>query len=98
MELQFTGEVIEWRGPAPFVFVAVTPEIGSQIKALSKHLTYGWGCIPVQAKIGDAEFTTSLIPRAGNYLVPVKLVAQREAGLGIGDWVQVRLVLNDSRC
>ena len=30
MEWTFTGEVIEWRGPAPYLFVAMTPEaIGS---------------------------------------------------------------------
>ena len=26
MEWTFTGEVIEWRGPAPYLFVAMTPE------------------------------------------------------------------------
>jgi hypothetical protein len=25
MEWTFTGEVIEWRGPAPYLFVAMTP-------------------------------------------------------------------------
>jgi hypothetical protein len=26
MEWTFTGEVIEWRGPAPYLFVAMAPE------------------------------------------------------------------------
>jgi hypothetical protein len=26
VEWTFTGEVIEWRGPAPYFFVAMTPE------------------------------------------------------------------------
>nr|WP_231979638.1 DUF1905 domain-containing protein [Tessaracoccus coleopterorum] len=56
-------------------------------------LTYGWGCIPVQVRIGATDFTTSLFPRDGGYLLPVKVVVQRAEGLGIGDRVHARLHL-----
>ena len=26
MEIEFAGEVVEWRGPAPFFFVALPPD------------------------------------------------------------------------
>ena len=34
--------------------------------------TYGWGVIPVVARIGDVEFETSLFPKDGGYLLPLK--------------------------
>ncbi len=41
MILEFEGEAIEWRGPAPFVFLPVPPDISAEIKDLSALLTYG---------------------------------------------------------
>ncbi|MCE9559941.1 MAG: DUF1905 domain-containing protein [Armatimonadetes bacterium] len=94
MVLEFCGEAISWRGPAPFVFVPVPPDLSAEIKALSSRLTYGWGCIPVVATIGETETKTSLFPRNGIYLVPVKFVVQKAEKVAVGDLVGVRLELN----
>lgn len=94
MELEFTGEVIEWRGPSPFLFVATPPDVASEIKDISPHVTYGWGCIPATAIIGETEVTTALFPKDGRYLVPVKVVVQRAENIGIGDTVPVRLSID----
>lgn len=56
-------------------------------------VTYGWGCIPATVQIGETSFTTSLFPRDGIYLVPVKVVVQKAEGVKVGDFVQVRLEL-----
>ena len=69
MEWTFTGEVIEWRGPAPYLFVAMTPEESEDLKEAARGLIY-WGQVPVHVTIGDTEFTTALFPRDGRYLVP----------------------------
>ncbi|MGY5766017.1 DUF1905 domain-containing protein [Brachybacterium sp. DNPG3] len=91
MDLLFTAEAIAWRGPAPYVFVPVpAPEAGA-IAAVAREVTYGWGCIPVSARVGGTEFTTSLFPRDGGYLVPIKVVVQRAEGVGPGDAVTVDL-------
>lgn len=97
MVLEFCGEAISWRGPAPFVFVPVRPDLSEEIKALSSRLTYGWGCIPVTATIGVTEYKTSLFPRNGLYLVPVKVAVQKAEGIAVGDLVGVCLefALND---
>ncbi len=36
MEWEFAGPVIEWRGPAPFYFVAVPDEESADIKFAAK--------------------------------------------------------------
>jgi hypothetical protein len=98
MILEFGGEAIEWRGPAPFVFVPVPEDLSAEIKAISNRVTYGWGVIPVIAQIGETEYKTSLFPRKGVYLVPVKVVVQKAEDVKVGDQVQVRLeVVSGSR-
>ena len=72
MDLEFTGEIIHWRGPSPFHFVTVPDEESSAIEAVSNLVTYGWGIIPVEARIGRTEFRTSLFPKGDLYLVPLK--------------------------
>lgn len=94
MILEFIGEAIEWRGPAPFVFVRVPEDVSAEIKAVSNLVTYGWGCIPVKARIGKTDTTTALFPKDGAYLVPVKVLVQKAEGAKVGDRLQVRLELS----
>ena len=90
MDFEFTADVIEWRGPAPFVFAVVPDGPAATIGELAPALTYGWGCIPVEVWLDGARFSTSLFPRDGGYLVPLK-AAVRPAGLVPGDRVHLRL-------
>ncbi|MCG7311043.1 DUF1905 domain-containing protein [Brachybacterium sp. ACRRE] len=93
MDLSFDTTLISWRGPAPFVFARVPEDESDAIADVASLVTYGWGAIPVVATIEGIEFTTSLFPREGVYLVPVKVAVQRATGLGIGDDVRVALHL-----
>ena len=94
MDLEFSGEIIHWRGPAPFHFVTVPDEQSAAIEAVSPLVTYGWGAIPVRARIGMTDFTTSLFPKGDLYLVPVKDAVRRAEKLTLGDRVTVRLHLD----
>jgi hypothetical protein len=89
--LEFVGEAIGWRGPAPFVFVPVPAALSDEIKAISRRVTYGWGVIPVKVGIGETEFTTSLFPKNGVYLTPIKTAVQKAEKVKVGDFVHVRL-------
>ncbi len=94
MDLEFSGEIIEWRGPAPFHFVTVPEEQSAAIEDVASMVTYGWGAIPVKARIGRTDFKTSLFPRGELYLVPVKDAVRRAEGLHLGDDVSVHLRLD----
>jgi hypothetical protein len=89
--MEFSGEIWKWVGPAPWYFVTVPPEQCDFLHAASKFVTYGWGMIPVRARIGDTECTTSLFPKDGLYLVPVKASVRKAERLEEGDKVNVRL-------
>ena len=91
MIIEFNGEIFHWRGPAPFFFVAVPQEQSRNLKAISGLVTYGWGVIPVQVRIGKTEWKTSLFPKDGHYLVPIKASVQKAEDLYEGDNVTVRL-------
>ncbi|WBH16426.1 DUF1905 domain-containing protein [Sphingomonas radiodurans] len=85
LEIVFAGPVIEWRGPAPFFFVALPDDHAEAVRAAARAASYGWGVVPVTATIGATRFTTSLLPRAGGYLLPLKDKVRRAAGLVLGD-------------
>lgn len=91
MIIEIEGEIFHWRGPAPYLFVAVPEEPSRDIKAISATVTYGWGVIPVHVKIGRTEWKTSLFPKNGRYLVPIRMSVQKSENLRVGDNVAVRL-------
>ena len=93
MLLKFEGQVIYWRGPSPFHFVAVPEPAANKIKAEAARLSYGWGVIPVTATIGKLEFTTSLFPKDGGYLLPIKNAVRLPAGIEVGDNLKIALTL-----
>jgi hypothetical protein len=91
MELEFTGTIWYWRGPAPWYFVTVPEEQCLDLKAASKLVTYGWGMIPVQACIGQTKWKTSLFPKDNLYLVPIRTNVRKAENLQEGDDVTVIL-------
>ncbi|MFE9654613.1 DUF1905 domain-containing protein [Micromonospora sp. NPDC006431] len=94
MDLEFSGELWFWRGPAPFHFVTVPDEQCGALEAASAAVTYGWGMIPVAARIGSTSWRTSLFPKDGRYIVPVKASVRKAEELEVGEEVTVRLTLD----
>ena len=94
MEIRFSGPVWEWRGPAPHHFVTVPEAEAGMLEAVSEMVTYGWGMIPVAVPMGDAEWTTSLWPKDGGYIVPLKAAARKAESVEVGDVVELRLTVD----
>ena len=90
MDFDFDGHVVEWRGPAPFYFVAIPAEESADIKFAAKGIEY-WGQVPVIVRINDTEFTTALFPKDGRYLLPLKDKVREAAGIEVDEDVSVEL-------
>jgi hypothetical protein len=90
VEWVFDGEVIEWRGPAPYFFVAMSEPDSADLKEQARSLIY-WGQVPVRVVVGETEFRTALFPKDGRYLIPLKDVVRKAEGLAEGDVVTVAL-------
>lgn len=91
MEFEFTGTVIAWRGPAPYLFVRVPDDVAHVLSENLPLLTYGWGCIPARVTSGSTSVTTSLMPKDGGYLVPLKVALRRPEHIEPGDVVPLRV-------
>jgi hypothetical protein len=90
MELEFSGELVEWRGPAPYHFVPLPPDEADLVDEVKADVVY-WGVVPVRARIGGTAFTTSMFPREDTWFLPVKDAVRTAEQLELGDVVDVRL-------
>jgi hypothetical protein len=93
MDLEFSGPMFEWRGPAPYHFVGVPEDEAEELREAAAYVTYGWGMIPVRVRSGATEWETSLFPKDGGYVLPVKDAVRRAEELDEGDTVEVRLTV-----
>jgi Domain of unknown function (DUF1905) len=91
MQIEFSGTIWYWRGPAPWYFVTVPSEQRHDLKAIVALVTYGWGMIPVTVWLGNSEWKTSLFPKDGEYLVPINASIRNAEQLAEGDQVTIRL-------
>jgi hypothetical protein len=95
MQLVVEGEIFYWRGPAPWHFVAVPPAQAAEIHAVAGAVTYGWGMIPASVHLdrdgATTTWTTSLWPKDGTFIVPIKKAVQDRHELDVGDVLTLRL-------
>lgn len=78
-------------GPAPYYYLPVPDAESAEIREVAALASYGWGVIPVVARIGDREFETSLFPKDGGYLLPLKGAVRRPQNITVGDEVAVAM-------
>lgn len=91
MNIEFSGKIWFWKGPAPWYFITVPEKACHELKAMSTFVTYGWGMIPASVRIGKTNYKTSLWPKDGAYIVPIKASVRNAEKIGKGDTVTVRL-------
>ena len=91
LELEVTAAIWHWRGPSPFHFVPLPEAACAQLQEVARSVTYGWGMVPAQARLGVTAWTTSLFPEDGGYLLPVKDAVRRAEQVDDGDVVTVQL-------
>jgi hypothetical protein len=91
MHIEFTGEIWFWRGPAPWFFVTLPEQQSADLQEILRLVTYGWGMIPVQARIGKTAWKTAMFPRDGRYILPIKASVREAESLDEGSSVSVQL-------
>jgi hypothetical protein len=90
---EFPGELYHWRGPSPYHFIRVPEDVAAELQAMAPIVSYGWGVIPVSVRIGESDFTTSLFPKDGGYLVPIKDAVRKAEGLVLGEEVLMEMAV-----
>lgn len=94
MRLEFSGPMWFWRGPSPYHFVTVPEAASAAIASAASLVTYGWGMIPVRGRIGETDFRTSLWPKDGGYIVPIKNAVRFAEQLELDDRVGIVLEID----
>ena len=94
LELTFSGELWQWRGPAPYYFITVPADAGGRapcrVDGRDLRLGRDPGGGPPR---GTAHWSTSLFPKDGGYLVPIKQAVRLGERLADGDTVELRLTV-----
>ena len=93
LDLDVSGDIWHWRGPAPFYFVTVPAAQSAQLREVAGAVSYGWGMLPVHVRIGSTAWRTSLWPKDGGYVLPLKDAIRRAEQLDEGDVVTARLTV-----
>jgi hypothetical protein len=93
----FDATIIHWRGPSPFFYAPLPAADAERIRRVARHVTYGWGVIPVEATIAGVTFTTSLFPKDDTYLLPLKAAVRKQTQITAGDTVAVEMQLRPAK-
>ncbi len=96
MEFGFEGRVWEWRGPAPYHFVSIPAEHADAVHDLAPGITYGWGMVPVEVRLGRTRWRTSLFPKDGGYVLPLRDSVRGREDVELGDLVNIQLTIRQS--
>ncbi len=96
-QFHFTTTIIYWRGPSPYFYAPVPARHVEEIRRASKLVSYGWGVIPVEATLNGVAFSTSLFPKDGTYLVPLKDAVRKAAGITCDDTIHIEMDLKPRR-
>ncbi|HEU4998784.1 MAG TPA: DUF1905 domain-containing protein [Lapillicoccus sp.] len=91
--LEFEAQVIHWRGPSPYYFVPVPEPMCDDLRVAARDVSYGWGVVPVTVRVGATTWTTSLFPKDGGYLVPLKDRVRAAEDIAPGDAVELVLTV-----
>jgi hypothetical protein len=93
VRLEFEAQVFQWRGPSPYYFVAVPEAMCDDLRVAARDVSYGWGVVPVTVQIGATSWTTSLFPKEGGYLVPLKDRVREAEDIAEDDVVELVLTV-----
>jgi hypothetical protein len=94
MQFRFSGELWEYEGEAPWVFVTLPTEVADEIAALVPERP-GFGSVRVEVTVGSTTWRTSLFPDkvSASFVLPVKRQVRMREDLDIGQTVDVAILV-----
>lgn len=95
MDREFSAELWEYEGEAPWVFVTLPTEIADEIEDQAPRR--GFGSVKVNVTCGDSRWSTSLFPdkKSGSFVLPLKKEVRVAEGLSPGDRATFRIEVID---
>jgi hypothetical protein len=73
--------------------VSIPEEHVDVVDDLAPGITYGWGMVPVEVRLGRTRWRTSLFPKDGGYVLPLRDSVRTCEGAELGDLVTIQLTI-----
>jgi hypothetical protein len=85
----YPGDFANWH------FVTLTKKIGQEIKEIYGKSARGFGSLPVEVRVGNTAWKTSIFPdkRVGSYLLPLKAQVRKKEDVEAGEPVTFSITL-----
>jgi len=85
----YPGETANWH------FLSIPKKEAREISANFNHLKRGWGSFPVEVKIRETKWKTSIFPdkKSGTYLLPIKASIRKKENIRAGEKVEFSMVI-----
>jgi hypothetical protein len=93
--VRFTTELWQHGSSGGWYFVTLPPDATDELRARAAGRHRAFGSLPVEARIGDQAWRTSVFSdtKLDAYVLPVKADVRRNAGIAAGDVLDVNLEL-----
>ena len=93
---EFSAELWEYDGEAPWVFVTLPTGIADEIEDQAPK--GGFGSVKVNVTCGGSRWSTSLFPdkKSGSFVLPLKKEIRAAEGLTSGDRANFQIELVDT--
>jgi len=94
------GKLWIYPGEAAWYFITLSKQVAQDIRADFGGAARGFGSLPVQVRIGETTWKTSIFPDSsafggsGSYLLPVKKAVRKAEGMSEGDTVSYILSID----
>ena len=96
LTLEFTAPLWRWEARRElWTFVSLPQEVRDEVREIGGDVPRGWGAVRVLARIGTAQWRTSVFPqdRTWPYVLPVKRSVREanclEPGDPVAGWLQL---------
>jgi hypothetical protein len=73
--------------------VSIPAEHADLVNDLAPGVTYGWGMVPVEVRLGRTSWRTSLFPKDGGYVLPLRDSVRSREQVELGDLISIRLTI-----
>ncbi|MDX1467769.1 MAG: DUF1905 domain-containing protein [Acidimicrobiia bacterium] len=91
MDHEFSAELWEYEGEAPWVFVTLPADLADEIEDQAPR--GGFGSVKVEVNCGQSLWSTSLFPdkKSASFVLPVKKEIRIAEGLSPGDQARFKI-------
>ena len=88
------AKLFKWTGSAAWHFIRIDKKTSEEIKDNFGMYARGWGSLPVNVKVGESVWKTSIFPDKETYLLPIKSKIRKAENIQEGNELEIYLEIS----